>query len=98
MANNILSELFYGNLNPNEKRFDRDSEFGRAADSLIQAEDALRSTLTGDALERLESLLLRQGCMTQLTAEGYFTDGFRTGFRFALAVLYEEQKPPLKNG
>ena len=98
MANNILSELFYGSLNPNEKRFDRDSEFGRAAASLIEAEDALRSTLTGDALEQLENLLRLQGSMTQLTAEGYFTDGFRTGFRFALAVLYEEQKPPLKNG
>ncbi len=98
MANNILTDLFYGSLNPNEKRFDRDSEFGRAAASLIEAEDALRSTLKGDALERLENLLRLQGSMTQLTAEGYFTDGFRTGFRFALAVLYEEQKPPLKNG
>lgn len=98
MANNILTDLFYGSLNPNEKRFDRDSEFGRAAASLIEAEDALRSTLKGDALERLENLLRLQGSMTQLTAEGYFTDGFRTGFRLALAVLYEEQKPTLKNG
>ena len=98
MANNILTDLFYGSLNPNEKRFDRDSEFGHTAASLIEAEDALRSTLKGDALERLENMLRLQGSMTQLTAEGYFTDGFRTGFRFALAVLYEEQKPPLKNG
>ena len=98
MTDDILSDLFYGSLNPNEKRFDRDPEFGHTADALIKAEEALRSALKGDALERLESLLLRQGCMTQLTAEGYFTDGFRTGFRLALAVLYEEQKPPLKNG
>ena len=31
MPNNILKDFFYGNINPNEKQFDRNSEYGKAA-------------------------------------------------------------------
>ena len=31
MPNNILKDFFYGNINPNEKQFDCNSEYGKAA-------------------------------------------------------------------
>ena len=31
MANNILTDFFYGNINPNEKSFSNSSEYGKAA-------------------------------------------------------------------
>lgn len=96
MTNKILSDLFYGNIVPNEKQFDRNSEFGRAADELVKEEEKLRAMLNDDALATLDRMIQLQGTVTGMTAEGYFIDGFHTGFRLALAILYEGEKPFLK--
>ena len=77
VSNKILSDLFYGNIVPNEKQFDR-------------------AMLDGDALATLDRMIRLQGTITGMTAEGYFIDGFQTGFRLAAAVLYEGEKPFLK--
>lgn len=45
MPNNILKDFFYGNINPNEKQFDRNSEYGKAAAGLADEEEKLRSML-----------------------------------------------------
>lgn len=96
MTNKILSDLFYGNIVPNEKQFDRNSEFGRAADELVKEEEKLRAMLDDDALATLDRMIQLQGTVTGMTAEGYFIDGFHTEFRLALAILYEGEKPFLK--
>lgn len=96
MTNKILSDFFYGNIVPNEKQFDRNSEFGRAADDLAKEEEKLRTMLDDNTLALLDRMIQLQGTVTGMTAEGYFIDGFQTGFRIALAVLYEGEKPFLK--
>lgn len=96
MANKILSDLFYGNIVPNEKQFERNSEFGKAADELVKNEEKLRAMLDGDALAILDRMIQSQGTITGMTAEGYFIDAFQTGFRLAAAVFYEGEKPFLK--
>ena len=80
----------------NEKQFDRNSEFGRAADELAKEEEKLRTMLDDNTLALLDRMIQLQGTVTGMTAEGYFIDGFQTGFRIALAVLYEGEKPFLK--
>lgn len=96
MTNKILSDFFYGNIVPNEKQFDRNSEFGRAADELAKEEEKLRTMLDDNTLALLDRMIQLQGTVTGMTAEGYFIDGFQTGSRIALAVLYEGEKPFLK--
>jgi len=96
VTNKILSDFFYGNIVPNEKQFDRNSEFGRAADELAKEEEKLRTILDDNTLALLDRMIQLQGTVTGMTAEGYFIDGFQTGFRIALAVLYEGEKPFLK--
>ena len=96
MTNKILWDFFYGNIVPNEKQFDRNSEFGRAADELAKEEEKLRTMLDDNTLALLDRMIQLQGTVTGMTAEGYFIDGFQTGFRIALAVLYEGEKPFLK--
>ena len=49
MPNNILKDFFYGNINPNEKQFDRNSEYGKAAAGLADEEEKLRSMLDQEA-------------------------------------------------
>ena len=89
MPNNILKDFFYGNINPNEKQFDRNSEYGKAASGLADEEEKLRSMLDPNALSVLDRMISLQCTVTGLTAEGYFIDGLRTGFRLARAILYD---------
>ena len=96
MTNKILSDFFYGHIEPNENQFERNSEFGRAADELAKEEEKLRTILDDNTLALLDRMIQLQGTVTGMTAEGYFIDGFQTGFRIALAVLYEGEKPFLK--
>ena len=87
MANNILTDFFYGNIKPNEKSFSRSSEYGNAADKLAGIESKLRGQLDESSMELLEQLASIQGTINGLTAEGYYIDGFRTGFQLAIALL-----------
>jgi len=96
VANKILSDFFYGNIVPNEKQFVRNSEFGKAADELVKEEEKLRMMLDEEALAVLDRMIQSQGTITGMTAEGYFIDGFKTGFQLALAVLYEGENPFFK--
>ncbi len=97
MANKILSDFFYGNIVPNEKKFDRSSEYGKAAAELVKEEEKLRAMLNQEALAILDRMIQSQDTITGMTAEEYFIDGFQTGFQIALAVLYEGEKPFLKS-
>ena len=92
MANRILSDFFYGNLAPSEKQYDRNSEFGKVIDELAKEEATLRAMLDADALAALERLVHLQGNLHSMTAEGYYIDGFRTGFRLATAVFYDGEQ------
>ena len=91
MPNNILKDFFYGNINPNEKQFDRNSEYGKAAAGLADEEEKLRSMLNQEAATVLDKMICLQAAIAGMTAEEYFIDGLRTGFRLALAILDEEE-------
>ena len=96
MENDILKEFFYGNINPNEKQFDRNSEYGKAASELADEEEKLRSMLDHEVSAILDKMICLQGTITGMTAEEYFIDGLRTGFRLALAILDEGKNGSLK--
>ena len=87
MPNNILKDFFYGNINPKEKQFDRNSEYGKAAAGLADEEEKLRSMLNQEAATVLDKMICLQAAIAGMTAEEYFIDGLRTGFRLALALL-----------
>ena len=87
MPNNILKDFFYGNINPNEKQFDCNSEYGKAAAGLADEEEKLRSMLDHETSEILDKMICLQASITGMTAEEFFIDGLRTGFRLALAIL-----------
>ena len=87
MANNILTDFFYGNINPFEKGFSHSSEYGKAAEAMVAEEGKLRERLDAESAAAMDRLLNLQGTMNGLTAEGYFIDGFRMGFQMAMTIL-----------
>ena len=72
MPNNILKDFFYGNINPNEKQFDCNSEYGKAAAGLADEEEKLRSMLDHETSEILDKMICLQASITGMTAEEYF--------------------------
>ena len=90
VQNDILKQFYYGLITPSEKRFEPDSEYGKAYRGLAEEEEKLRSILEKDALDSLVKMTSLQIEVTGLTAEGYYIDSFRTGFRFALAVMDDD--------
>ena len=87
MKIDILSELFYGNIVPNEKSFRDNSEYKKTAKRLADTEEKLNALLSEEEKKLLEKLISAQIAITSITAEEYFKDGFKTGFKIVLAAL-----------
>ena len=87
MNNNVLHDFYYGNIVPNEKRFVRNSEFGRAAKEISEADEYLHSILDEAGLAVLDKLTSAQMTLDSITAEENYIDGFKTGARFVLAIM-----------
>lgn len=90
MPKNILLEFYYGNINPNEMQFKRDSDYGKTAKKLCAAEDKLKEHLDDECKKLLEELIKEQVNLSSMTAEEKFIYGFKTGARFALAIMDDE--------
>ena len=96
MSSSILKQFYRGNLSPAERRIVKGSEMARAVDELSKAEAVLEQSLAPELLPLLKRLSDAQLALNDLTAEAYFTDGFKTGARFMLGILdddYENLKP-----
>ena len=61
----------------------------KTAAGLADEEEKLRSMLDHETSEILDKMICLQASITGMTAEEYFIDGLRTGFRLALAILDE---------
>lgn len=46
MTMNFIEELYYGNINPNEKRFEKDTQFAKALETFCENESKLTEALT----------------------------------------------------
>ena len=87
MMNNILSDLYYGDLTPGEIGFKRDSEYGRTTAKMHDAEEKLRAALSADILPLLDSFTEAQMHMDVIAVKESYIEGFKTGARIMLAVL-----------
>lgn len=84
----ILEELYYGNINPNEMKFERSSAFEGALKQALANAERVRKALSGRC-EPLNGLLDAQDQMMSLTAKEYFVFGFQMGAKLMMEVLDE---------
>lgn len=90
MNNKLLTEFYYGNINPNEKQFIRGSDYEKTAKRLCKFEEQLVSRLDSESKTLFESLVKEQMELNGLTAEENFIYGFKLGMRMAMEVLCDE--------
>lgn len=86
---NILEELYHGNINPNEKQFDRSSHYAKSCQILSDNEQKLTAFFSAIPNAENEQHLLSQMINAQSEVSGYsdqerFIEGFRLGARFIL--------------
>ena len=88
---NILAELWYGNINPQEQSKDNNRAIKELLNLMGRNRDALSSTLTEEQQEALEKYDDCVNEMYGLIEVEIFTYAFRLGGRLMLATLLGEE-------
>ena len=85
----ILEELYYGGIQPNERSIKKDGQYAKALRELVQAGEVLTSSLNPEQREHFDQYVATQleaDCLTDVTT---FCQAFKLGARIMLEVLAE---------
>ena len=85
--NNILSDLYHGELRPNERSYPSDSDVGILLDSFRQDEKWLTEMLDGKAKEYLLDLVNIHDELVGAMTYDSFREGFVLGARIIMEVV-----------
>lgn len=99
---NILEELYYGNINPNDKSFDYNSDYGKFIKTISDNEEKLSAYLnaipTASEEQHLFSELMNAErevlCISEFER---FIEGFQLGAKFIMDTFLIERYSPIKN-
>ena len=86
----ILEELWYGNLNPQEKIFHRGTQYEQAMQMLCKNENELLALLSEKETEILKKYQKYQNELMQYNSADAFVTGFRLGTRLLIEAFCEE--------
>lgn len=89
--NNILSDLYHGELHPNERYYPDDSDVGILLDSFRQNEKWLTEMLDGKAKEHLLELVNIHDELIGAMTYDSFREGFVLGARIIMEVIGEKE-------
>ena len=87
----ILEDLYLGDIRPNERGFKRNSQYAKALDEVVKAEDSLADGLTEKQKELFEDYMTAQREVNVLTDCETFCMAFKLGAKIMLDVLTEGQ-------
>ena len=87
----ILEDLYFGDVQPSERSFKRNSQYAKALDDLVKAGDALTDTLTEKQKEMFEEFMTAQREVTVLTDCETFIYAFRLAAKIMIDVLTDGQ-------
>ena len=94
---NILEELFYGNLNPNNQTFKHKSQYGKAMDVIARNEEILTEILEGKEKSRFLDFVNAYDEIMGITSVENFITGFMIGARFILDTFVIEHERIFKD-
>ena len=88
----VLSELWYGNIDPQGRSIPRNSEYKQILNKICEYEEKFRETFSSEQQALLEDYENASISLMAITEEASFVHGFRLGAKIMLEVL-EELKP-----
>ena len=80
----VLKELYYGNINPHEKRVVSNLECEKHVKVILENEEKLSITLKNEEKYLFEQLLAAHEEVSSLELLEYFIEGWKLGSRFML--------------
>ena len=80
----FIRELYYGNIDPQAKTFDRDSAYGKALETTVNKEAVLADLLPEKEKALFLDYVNAWDEVLGITAAETFVDGFRIGAAFML--------------
>jgi len=83
----ILHDFVLGNVNPNERKYKRNSEFDKAAKALMTAEEKLLSMLNDEEKKAYEQLTNAQINLSSIAENEKFEQGYILGAYFTFEVM-----------
>jgi hypothetical protein len=83
----ILKDLFYSNIDLNIGSFDKDSEYGKAMQTIADNEEKLLVLLNGTEKGLFLDFTNAQSSLNNVTAEENFIHGFRLGALIMIEVM-----------
>ena len=92
---NILEEFSYGNINPNEKCFKRQSEFATFVKIVSDNEEKLIAYLGGEEKHLFSQLMNAQSEILDTEARERFIEGWKLGARFMLDTFITPRYSPI---
>ena len=84
---NIIKELFWGNVNPLDRSFDKESEYGICSNKIYMLSNELTEQLSDENKDKLNNILSCEMELETLASSESFADGFRLGAKFMLATF-----------
>ena len=90
---NFIEELYYGNINPQERYFDRKSETGKNILAIADVEDSLNEVLNDKEKELFKEYQRLDGEITDDSSLDSFIVGFRMGAKFAIDTYISDRAP-----
>ena len=99
---NILEELYYGNVRPDEKCFDRNSEYASFMKIISDNEEKLLAFLNSQTEAKAEQhlfsqLMNAQGEVLRFSEMNRFIEGFQLGAKFILDSLVLPQQSVIRD-
>ena len=91
VSDDILYDLYWGELRPGEKRPDRPEEIQRLEKRFASSMREIANAAGGDAVKRLDDLLSDRNTVEAYYASVDFVRGFKLGVKFMVAVFQQDQ-------
>ena len=80
---NIIEELFYGNLEPQELTTEITPRLKKKLNELVKKEEELAAKLSDEEKEKFANYVSAYNEFSSISISGGFVSGFRFGARFA---------------
>ena len=94
---NFIEELYYGNINPNEKRYKKATPYDKALSIFTANEDKLKEALSGEHLKLFNELVNASDEISATSGVENFKIGFRLGVLMMCDSVFYDNSIILKD-
>ena len=90
MKANIIEELFYGNILPQESKSNVTAKLKDKLRKMSETEDKLRGVLSDETLQLFEEYVDKSNEFSCISSANSYVTGFRHGSRFTYDAFIDE--------